>query len=599
MSKKNKYLKYIPLTLIAIVLIYIQVKTTLELPTYMMKIVNNGIMMYDMHLIWTYGLDMLIITSIGMIATILISYFAAKVSAGIAKDLRNDVFEKVEGYSLNEFDKFSTASLITRNTNDIQQITVMIFMLIRMVLSAPIMAVGGIMKAVETSKEIAWILAVSIPVALIFIVVGILLLVPKFNLVQKYVDQLNLVSRQNLTGIRVIRAFRNEKFEEEKFGKVNKDLTKTNLFLNRMMVLLMPATMLILDLTQIGIVWFGAKALETNSIQIGNIMAFINYAMQVMFSFIMITMGSITLPRALVSWKRVREVLNTNSSVKDKVIAKDDTDDGDNCEEIDADLTKVENTIVTHAQNSVEFKDVSFSYPGADEKVLSSLNFKANAGKVTAIIGSTGCGKSTLVNLIPRFYDVTQGSVLINDIDVRDYTQNDLHERIGYVPQKAVMFSGSIESNIKLGNKDSTDEDMELVSSISQAEEFINEKEDKYQAEIAQGGTNISGGQKQRLSIARALIRKADIYIFDDSFSALDFKTDRKLRKELSKYTKQAVTIIVAQRVSSIMDADQIIVLDEGKIVGKGTHKQLLDNCEVYKEIASSQLSKEELENGR
>lgn len=578
MSRTKKYIKYIPLCAVAIVFMYIQVMTDLELPTYMMKIVNDGIISNDMSLIWKYGREMLLVTTIGMLATILISYFAAIISAGVARDLRSDVFERVEGYSLNEFDKFSTASLITRNTNDIQQITVMIFMLLRMVVSAPIMAVGGIMKAVETSKEISWILGVAIPLALAVIFVGILFLIPKFNLVQKYVDELNLVSRQNLTGIRVIRAFRNEKFEEEKFDGVNKKLTKTNLFLNRMMVLIMPATMLILDFTQLGIVWFGAKALELGNIEIGNIMAFINYAMRVMFSFIMITMGAITLPRAVVSWKRVKEVLDTDSSVKDK---KDTIND------------------ICEHKPSVEFQDVSFSYPGASEKVLSGLNFKANEGQVTAIIGSTGCGKSTLINLIPRFYDVTEGRILVNEVDVRDYSQNSLHEKIGYVSQKAVLFSGSIESNIKLGKNEATDEEMELVSEIAQAQSFINENENKFKADIAQGGTNVSGGQKQRLSIARALIKNADIYIFDDSFSALDFKTDRALRKQLSEYTKNAVTIIVAQRVSSIMDADQIIVLDEGKIVGKGTHKQLLADCGIYKEIASSQLSKEELENGR
>lgn len=591
MSRKNKYIKYIPLTIIAIGFIFIQVFADLELPTYMEKIIAEagifdakGNSLGDMNTVWQYGGQMLLIALIGMVATIFISYFAAKVSAGIAKDLRNDVFEKVEGYSLKEFDKFSTASLITRNTNDIQQITVMIFMLLRMVVSAPIMGIGGIVKAIETSKEISWILAVAIPIALAIIFTGIILLVPKFNLVQKYVDKLNLVSRQNLTGIRVIRAFRKEKYEEEKFDKVNKDLTKTNLFLNRMMVLLMPATMLVLDFTQLGIVWFGAKAFEANLMGIESIPVFINYAMRVIFSFIMVTMGSITLPRAIVSWKRVKEVLNTESSVKDK----------DNANSNDKNAPKGESE-----HTCVEFKNVSFSYAGADEKVLSDINFVANQGEVTAIIGSTGCGKSTLVNLIPRFYDVTEGSVLVNGIDVRDYTQNELHEKIGYVPQKAVMFSGTIESNIKLGKEQSSDEEMKLAAKIAQAEEFITEKEDMYKSEIAQGGTNVSGGQKQRLSIARALIKKPDIYIFDDSFSALDFKTDRKLRKELSKYTKQAVTIIVAQRVSSIMDANQIIVLDDGKIAGIGTHKQLLANCEVYKEIASSQLSKEELENGR
>jgi len=404
------------------------------------------------------------------------------------------------------------------------------------------------------------------------------LLIPAYKKVQIFIDKLNKVSRENLTGIRVIRAFRNEKYEEEKFDDVNKVLTKTNIYLNRMMVMIMPATMLILSFTQLGIIWFGAKALEANKMMIGDIMAFIGYAMQVLMSFLIMSMVSIILPRAVVSWKRVYQVLRTEPTIIDTenpiVVSENGTDN-----------TKV-----------LEFQNVYFSYPNAKESVLENISFKASKGETVAFIGSTGCGKSSLVNLIPRFYDVTKGQILINETNIRDYSLESLHKKIGYVPQKAVLFSGTIESNIKLGLAGATDEEMELASKISQAEEFIVEKEDGYKSEISQGGTNVSGGQKQRLSIARALIKKPEILIFDDSFSALDFKTDRALRDAIKPYTTEAITLIVAQRVSTIIKADQIIVLDEGNIVGKGTHRELLESCEVYKEIATSQLSKEELE---
>ena len=576
MRNKSKYFKFTPFIILVIIFIYIQVNTDLALPQYMQDIISKGIMNKDMDVIKSTGLEMIIITLIGGVATVVASLFASIVAAGISKNLREDVFTKVESFSLFEFSRFSTASLITRNTNDIQQIQMFIFLFLRLVVSAPIMAVGGIMKAIETSKTISPILAVSIPVTLIFIFLVMFFLVPIYNKVQNYIDKVNKVSREQLNGIRVIRAFQNEKYEEEKFDDANMILTKTNIKLNRIMVLLMPTTMLILNFMQLAIVWFGAGAIEDMKMDPSGIIAFINYAMQVMFSFIMMSMVSIILPRAIVSYKRIKEVLNTTPAIFSKEEAFND--------------------IKNNGNNTIEFKNVSYSYPHAHEKVLDNINFTAQSGKVTAIIGSTGSGKSTLVNLIPRFYDVTEGEILINNINVTDYDTTALRKIIGYVPQKAFLFSGDIESNIKIGKEDATQEEIELAAQIAQSVEFINEKEEGYQSPIAQGGTNVSGGQKQRLAIARALIKEPHIYIFDDSFSALDFKTDKALRKALIPYTKDAVTIIVAQRISTIMNADQILVINDGKIVGTGTHKELLANCQVYQEIATSQLSKEELE---
>jgi len=577
MKKSTKYLIYIPLVLIVIAFVYIQVMCDLKLPEYLSDIIDNGVALQNMGYVKEIGLKMVGVTLIGMVATTIASYLSARVAAGVSRNLRNDVFEKIEGFSMNEFDKFSTASLITRNTNDIQHVQLFIFMGLRMLVSAPIMAVGGIRKAVKASAEISWILAVSIPATLAVIFILMLLLIPAYKKIQGYIDRLNKVSRENLTGIRVIRAFRNEKYEEEKFDDANKILTKTNIYLNRMMVLMMPLAMLILNFTQLGIVWFGAKAVEAEKMQIGDIMAFIGYAMQVIMSFLIMSMVSVILPRVIVSWQRVHQVLITKPTIIDTekpvAVSKEDLSD-----------------------ISLEFKNVSFSYPDATESVLNDISFAANKGETTAFIGSTGCGKSSLINLIPRFYDTTQGEILINGINIKDYSLTDLHKMIGYVPQKAVLFSGDIESNIKLGLTDATDEEMELASKISQSDEFINEKDDGFKSEISQGGTNISGGQKQRLSIARAIIKKPNIYIFDDSFSALDFKTDKALRNSLKPYTKDAITLIVAQRVSTIMRAEKIVVLDEGNVVGIGTHRELLETCDVYKEIANSQLSKEELE---
>ncbi len=577
-KSKFRYIKYILLTLLACVFVVVQVLADLELPAYLEVIINDGIVRGDTDLIWQNGAEMILVSLIGIVAAIIVSYIAAVVAAGVSKDVRSDVFQRIESYSLTEFDKFSTASLITRNTNDVTQLTMLIFILIRMAVSAPVMAVGGIIRALETSREISWILVIAIPSTLIIIGTLMGILAPKFSLLQKLVDRINLVSRQTLTGVRVIRAFRKEETEERRFDETNTDIKKVNTFLLKCLVLISPLVFLILDLTQLSIVWFGAQAVSLGEIEVGSVMAFINYAMQVMFSFLMVSMVALNIPRAFASWKRIKEVLFTKSIINDK----------ENTVEFD------KNTEI-----SLEYKNVSFRYPGADENVLSNISFTAKKGETIAIIGGTGSGKSTMINLLPRFYDVTEGEILVNNVDIRDYKQLDLHEAIGYVSQKAVLFSGTIESNIKLGKLDATEEELIKAAEISQSMDFINKKEDKFQSEISQGGANVSGGQKQRISIARALIRQGKIYIFDDSFSALDYKTDRALRKELSIYTKDAINLIVAQRVSSIMDADKILVLEDGVIVGEGTHKELLANNEIYREIASTQLSKEELENVR
>ncbi len=574
MNSKKKYLVYIPQAIVAIVLVAIQVFCDLKLPEYLITIVNDGVMKGDLSMVLGPGAEMLGFTLIGMVTAITVSYFASRISSGVSRDLRNDIFEKIEGFSMHEFDKFSTASLITRSTNDIQQIQMFTFMLIRMMTMAPIMAVGGIIKAIETSKSISWILAVAVPITLTFIFIMMIFIIPVFNKIQNYTDGLNKVSRESLTGIRVIRAFRREKTEEKKFDNVNSDLTKINIFMNRMMSLLFPVTMFFISLTQLAIVWFGAKAIDAGDLEIGNISGFTTYAIQVLMSFLMLTMMSVIFPRAMVSWKRIHAVLKTNPSI----ISKPSMD-----------------SALTDLPAQVVFQNVSFAYPGASEKVLSDISFTAKKGEITAFIGSTGCGKSTLVNLIPRFYDVTEGEVLVNGVSIKEIPLDKLHDVIGYVPQKSVLFKGTIESNIKQGKLDASPEEIELSAKIAQAENFILEKEEKYNSEISQSGTNVSGGQKQRLSIARALVRKPQIYIFDDSFSALDFKTDRALREALKPYIYESVAIIVAQRISTIMYADRIIVLDEGKIVGTGKHRELLENCQVYKEIASSQLSKEEL----
>ena len=504
-----------------------------------------------------------------MIAAVSVTLIAARVAAGFGRNLRSKVFGKVVRFSNAEFDKFSTASLITRSTNDIQQIQTLMVLLLRIVFYAPILGLGGIFRVVKTDTGMSWIIAVALAAILSLVIVLFGLAIPKFKLVQKLVDKLNLVARESLTGMLVIRAFNTEKYQENKFDGVNKDLTKTNLFVSRIMGGMMPLMMLIMNLITILIVWVGAHNVNDGVMQVGDMMAFIQYTMQIIMAFLMISMVSVMLPRASVSGQRIAEVLETKESIKDP----------------------------ENKKGYVEFKNVSFKYPGAEEYVLKDISFTAKPGETTAFIGGTGSGKSTLVNLIPRFYDVTEGEILVDGTDIRKVSQHDLREKIGYVPQKGILFSGTIESNLKYGNEDALLEELEEAANIAQASEFINTKALKYAEEISQGGTNVSGGQKQRLSIARALVKNPDVYIFDDSFSALDFKTDADVRKALNEKTSHSTMLIVAQRISTIMGANQIIVLDEGKIVGKGTHKELLENCEVYKQIALSQLSKEELGN--
>lgn len=522
------------------------------------------------------GAIMIGITILSMIAAIFVGYLASRVGASLGRELRSKTFEKVMRFSNKEMTEFSTASLITRSTNDIQQIQMMTVMILKMVFFAPFMALGGLYKVLSTNNSMTWIIGVAILGVLTIVIILFSTVMPRFKIIQNLVDKLNLVTREILTGLPVIRAFSTERFEEQRFDNVNKDLTKVNMFVNRMMACMMPGMMLVMNLISVLIVWVGAKNIDTGAMQVGDMMAFIQYTMQIVMSFLMISMISVILPRAAVSAKRINEVLE-----KDIVIKED----------------KTPKTFDENKKGLVEFKNVSFKYPDADEDVLSNINFTAKAGETTAFIGSTGSGKSTVINLIPRFHDVTEGEILVDGVNIKNASLYDLREKIGYVPQKGVLFSGTIDSNLRYGKKDATSEEIRKAAEIAQSLDFIMEKDSNFESEISQGGSNVSGGQKQRLSIARAIAKNPEIFIFDDSFSALDFKTDAKLRKTLKSETKDATVLIVAQRISTIINADQIIVLDEGRIVGKGTHKELLKNCEIYKEIALSQLSKEELEN--
>ena len=522
------------------------------------------------------GVKMVGIALISMVATVFVSFIAARVGAALGRNLRKDVFNKVVGFSNTEFDEFSTASLITRTTNDIQQIIMLVVMGLRIVFYAPILGIGGVIKVINTGASMGWVIGVAVISILLLVIVLFTFAMPKFKSVQKLVDRLNLVTRESLTGMLVIRAFSTQKYEEDKFEVANKNLTKTNLFVNRIMTTMMPLMMFIMNAITLLIVWVGAHRIDEGIMQVGTMMAFMQYTMQIIMAFLMISMVSVILPRAMVSAQRVSEVLNVDVVVKDS----------DNLQTFNHD-----------EKGTIEFKNVSFRYPGADEDVISNVSFKALPGETTAFIGSTGSGKSTLINLIPRFYDATEGEILIDGVNIKNVSQYDLREKIGFIPQKGLLFSGTIESNLKYGGDHISDEDMIKASEIAQAMEFINSKEEKFNTEIAQGGTNVSGGQKQRLAIARAIAKKPEVFIFDDSFSALDFKTDAKLRKAINTELRESTLLIVAQRISTIMNANQIIVLDEGKVVGKGTHKELMKNCEVYQQIALSQLSKEELSN--
>lgn len=523
------------------------------------------------------GAKMLAMTLLMVAAAIGVGFIGAKTAAAIGRDLREKLFTKVIGFSNADINKFSTASLITRSTNDVQQVQQVSVMMLRIVLYAPIIGIGGIIKVMGTDTGMGWIIGVAVGAVLSLVLVLMVVAMPKFKKMQSLVDRVNLVSREILTGTMVIRAFSREKHEEERFDKANRELMSTQLFTNRVMSMMMPAMMLIMNAITVLIVWMGAKGIDIGRMQVGDMMAFITYTMQIVMAFLMITMISVMLPRAGVAADRIEEVLNTRETITDKA----DTENTDRK--------------LTDCKGVVEFRNVSFRFDGGSENAISGLSFKAEPGKTTAIIGSTGCGKSTVVNLLDRFYDVTEGSITLDGVDIRDMSQKELRSHIGLVPQKGVLFSGTIESNIKYGGDFVTDEDMKEAAAIAQATEFIDSKKDGYAESIAQGGTNVSGGQKQRLSIARAIAVKPKVYVFDDSFSALDFKTDAALRKALSKRTKDASVIIVAQRISTIMNADQIILLNEGRTVGKGTHRELLKNCPEYLEIAKSQLSEAEL----
>ncbi len=517
---------------------------------------------------------MLLISLIGGVATIAVGYLAAKAAAGAARDIRKDVFEKVESFSSTEFNKFSTASLITRSTNDITQVQTVTYMIIRLVFFAPIIGIGGVIRAIDKSPNMWWIIAVAVIVLLGLIVIVFSISLPKFKIIQSLIDRLNLVTRENLSGMMVIRAFNKQDDEKVRFDKANRDLTDTSLFVARVMVTMMPVMMLVMNGLTLAIIWVGSHQVAEATMQVGDMIAFMQYAMQIVMAFLMMSMMFIFLPRAAVSGDRIADVLETELVIKDP------------------DDPKIFNDPFT---GQIEFRDVSFRYPGALDDVIQDINFTARPGETTAFIGSTGCGKSTVINLIPRFYDVSRGGILLDGIDIREVRQSELRDKIGYVPQDGTLFSGTIESNLAYADKNASRETLQESADIAQASEFIFAKEEGFEAEIAQGGSNVSGGQKQRLAIARALVKKPPIYIFDDSFSALDFKTDSTLRRELKQKTGQSTMLIVTQRVATVKNADQIIVLDEGRIVGKGKHHELMETCETYQEIASSQLSKEEL----
>lgn len=530
----------------------------------------------QMEYILMSGVKMLGLAFLAMAAAIAVTFLSARVAAVLGRNLRNSIYRKVISFSGRELNQFSTASLITRSTNDVQQVQMLFTLLFRIVLYAPILGIGGVYKVFQTDASMTWILALAVVVITLFVVLLFRIAMPKFTRLQFLIDELNLVSREILTGVPVVRAFSREKHEEERFEEANARLTKTNLFVNRCMTFMMPVMMLLMNGVTVLIVWNGAHAVNEGSMQVGNMMAFMQYAMQIIMAFLMITMMSIMIPRANVAAKRINEVMETQVSIQDSQEVQSVQED---------------------KKGQIVFEHVSFAYPGADEKTLHDIDFTARKGETVAFIGSTGSGKSTLVNLIPRFFDVTEGRILVDGVDIRHLKLHDLRERIGYVPQKAVLFSGTIDSNIRYGKEEATEAEVKKAAKIAQAWEFIEEKEEGVDSAIAQGGTNVSGGQKQRLSIARAIAKEPEIYIFDDSFSALDYKTDVVLRRALKQETKDATTLIVAQRISTILHADKILVLDEGRVVGQGTHRELLNSCEVYRQIAMSQLSEEELAN--
>ncbi len=553
-------------------LVFVQSMAELFLPTLMADIVDNGVVIGDTPYIWKIGGLMLVVSAIGALASVIASYYSSNAAMGLGRDIRRKVFSHVEKFSLQEFDEVGTSSLITRTTNDITQIQQVVIMMLRMVVSAPIMLVGGIIMAVSKDAELSLIMVVTMPV-----LIGSILFIfkkgmPLFQTVQKRLDRLNLVLRENLTGIRVIRAFNREPQEKVRLKKANKELTDVSIKVNKVMAFMMPVMMLVMNLTVVSIIWFGGIRIDNGAMQIGDLMAFIQYVMQIMFALVMASMMFVMVPRAAVSAKRINEVLDMKPAFLDEGKLKADREQG-----------------------TLEFEHVTFSYPGAEEPALTNISFKARRGEVTAIIGGTGSGKSTLVNLIPRFYEVTSGCIRVNGVDIREAPQSEIRSKIGFVPQKAMLFTGSIAENIRFGKPNASQDEIEHAARIAQAEDFIQLMKDGYESEIEQGGSNLSGGQKQRLSIARALVRKPDLYIFDDSFSALDFKTDAKLRQALKDETKDATVLLVAQRISTVVDADRIIVLENGRIAGIGTHQVLIETNDVYREIALSQLSEEEI----
>lgn len=554
------------------ILVFVQTMADLFLPTLMSDIIDKGVIAGDIPYIWKIGSLMLLIAAIGATSAIFASYYSAKSAMGLGRDLRRKVFIHVEQFSLQEFNDVGTSSLITRTTNDITQIQQVVIMMLRMVISAPIMLIGGIIMAVSKDAKLSLILIVTMPLLIASILIIFYKGMPLFQLVQKRLDRLNLVLRENLTGIRVIRAFNQESHEKSRLKQANKELTDVSIRVNKIMAFMMPLMMLIMNLTVVGIIWFGGIRIDSGNMQVGDLMAFIQYVMQIMFALVMASIMFVMIPRASVSAKRINEVLAMKPSFSDDGTQK-------------ANLVK----------GTLEFDHVSFSYPGAEEPALSDISFKTGPGEVTAIIGGTGSGKSTLVHLIPRFYEVSDGIIRLNGIDIRSASQSEIRSKIGLVPQKAILFTGTIADNIRFGKQDASLDEIEYAAQVAQAHDFISKMKDGYDSEIEQGGSNVSGGQKQRLAIARALVRKPDIYIFDDSFSALDYKTDAKLRAALKEETRDAAVLIVAQRVSTVINADQIIVLDNGKMSGIGTHQELLETNEVYREIVESQLSGEEI----
>ncbi|MDR2524195.1 MAG: ABC transporter ATP-binding protein/permease [Candidatus Nomurabacteria bacterium] len=552
----------------------LQVWCSLELPSMMSQIVDQGIVGGDQDLIVGKGVEMLGVTFVGGVGTVVAGFLASRIGAGLALRVRQDLFAKIMSFSMTEMSKFSTSSLVTRSTNDINQVQMVTTMALRMSLQAPIMGVGAIMMAFGTAPDMTWIIALAVGVLLALIAVVFVFALPKFSKLQKLVDKLNQVTRENLTGLRVVRAFNNEAREEQKFDAANEDLTRVNLFVNRLMVLVFPVVGLTLNVATLLVIWVGAGYIDGGVVEIGDLMAFMQYAMQVMMAFMFLAMTFIMVPRGAVSWKRINEVLNTTNSIQFPGSAKKPA---------------------RNLRGVVEFRDVSFAYPGAEDAVLKNISFSTRPGKTTAFIGSTGSGKSTLVNLVPRFFDTTSGEVLVDGVNVRQMSQRDLMSRIGYVPQKGVLFSGTVQSNVAFGSSKNDGKNIKRALDVAQAKSFVSKLSGKLKAPIAQGGNNVSGGQKQRLSIARAIARRPEIYIFDDSFSALDYRTDKNLRAALSKNTSDATVMIVAQRIGTIKKADQIVVLDRGKIAGIGRHYELLKNCAVYREIAASQLSDDEM----